>query len=363
MNKKIISLILMFIMIGELMFTSMPVVKASDYLDVTATATSITSVKLSWGAQKGVTQYKIYRAVADEDWNAGKYKLIATISGKKKSYTDKKAKPEKRYTYMIRGYKNKKKVIETGIPASAYTGPVCSFDEYQFAEAPRSTKSITLKLYSSGGVLPTGYEIYRKEMGIVGYKKIATVKKSVESLNYKDKTVKAGKTYRYKVRTYIKVGKKKYYSAFTDYEQISATNRSGKYTFKFDNSVKCADNETVYKITSKAYNDTLKLYDNAVLTIELDNGSTIETGVDIISYRKGDGTWKKYKSNQSLTLKANETLWLKVRATQDVKIKNLKNVQSYELNMDVTYSKISSFLWAYPYAGTAKTVMNSEAIH
>ena len=34
MNKKIISLILMFIMIGELMFTSMPVVKASDYLDV-----------------------------------------------------------------------------------------------------------------------------------------------------------------------------------------------------------------------------------------------------------------------------------------------------------------------------------------
>ena len=187
--------------------------------------------------------------------------------------------------------------------------------------------------------------------------------KSVTSLSYKDKTVKAGKTYRYKVRTYLKVGKKKYYSAFTDYEQISATNRSGKYTFKFDNSVKCADNETVYKITSKAYNDTLKLYDNAVLTIELDDGSTIETGVDIISYRKGDGTWKKYKSNQSLTLKANETLRLKVRATQDVKIKNLKNVESYELNMDVTYGGISSFLWAYPYAGTAKTVMNSEAIH
>ena len=69
------------------------------------------------------------------------------------------------------------------------------------------------------------------------------------------------------------------------------------------------------------------------------------------------------KSNQSLTLKANETLWLKVRATQDVKIKNLKNVQSYELNMDITYGKISSFLWAYPYAGTTKTVMNSEAIH
>ena len=55
-------------------------------------------------------------------------------------------------------------------------------------------------------------------MGISGYKKIATTKKSVTSLSYKDKTVKAGKTYRYKVRTYLKVGKKKYYSAFTDYE-------------------------------------------------------------------------------------------------------------------------------------------------
>ena len=31
--------------------------------------------------------------------------------------------------------------------------------------------------------------------------------------------------------------------------------------------------------------------------------------------------------------------------------------------LQVTYGKISSFLWAYPYAGTAKTVMNSEAIH
>lgn len=363
MNKKIISLILMFVMIGELMFTSMPAAKASGYLEIKATATSMTSVKITWKAQKGVTQYKIYRATENKNGNVGKYKVVATISGKKKSYTDKKLKTEKTYSYMVRGYKNKKCVIKTGVPESAYTGLTCSFDEYQFAEAPRSPKSITLKLYSSGGVLPTGYEIYRKEMGISGYKKIATTKKSVTSLSYKDKTVKAGKTYRYKVRTYLKVGKKKYYSAFTDYEQISATNRSGKYTFKFDNSVKCADNETVYKITSKAYNDTLKLYDNAVLTIELDDGSTIETGVDIISYRKGDGTWKKYKSNQSLTLKANETLRLKVRATQDVKIKNLKNVESYELNMDVTYGGISSFLWAYPYAGIAKTVMNSEAIH
>ena len=179
MNKKIISLILMFIMIGELMFTSMPTAKASGYLEIKATATSMTSVKITWKAQKGVTQYKIYRATENKNGNVGKYKVVATISGNKKSYTDKKLKTEKTYSYMVRGYKNKKCVIKTGVPESAYTGLTCSFDEYQFAEAPRSTKSITLKLYSSGGVLPTGYEIYRKEMGIVGYKKIATVKKSV----------------------------------------------------------------------------------------------------------------------------------------------------------------------------------------
>ena len=39
MNKKIISLILMFIMIGELMFTSMPTAKASGYIEKKATPT------------------------------------------------------------------------------------------------------------------------------------------------------------------------------------------------------------------------------------------------------------------------------------------------------------------------------------
>lgn len=108
MNKKIISLILMFIMIGELMFTSMPAAKASGYLEIKATATSMTSVKITWKAQKGVTQYKIYRATENKNGNVGKYKVVATISGNKKSYTDKKLKAEKTYSYMVRGYKNKK---------------------------------------------------------------------------------------------------------------------------------------------------------------------------------------------------------------------------------------------------------------
>ena len=70
MNKKIISLILMFIMIGELMFTSMPAAKASGYLEIKATATSMTSVKITWKAQKGVTQYKIYRATENKNGNS-----------------------------------------------------------------------------------------------------------------------------------------------------------------------------------------------------------------------------------------------------------------------------------------------------
>ena len=36
------------------------------------------------------------------------------------------------------------------------------------------------------------------------------VYRGIMDIRYKDKTVKAGKTYRYKVRTYLKVGKKKY---------------------------------------------------------------------------------------------------------------------------------------------------------
>lgn len=85
----------MFVMIGELMFTSMPAAKASGYLEIKATATSMTSVKITWKAQKGVTQYKIYRATENKNGNVGKYKVVATISGKKKSYTDKKLKQRK----------------------------------------------------------------------------------------------------------------------------------------------------------------------------------------------------------------------------------------------------------------------------
>ena len=67
--------------------------------------------------------------------------------------------------------------------------------------------------------------------------------------------------------THLDVYKRqKYYSAFMDYEQISATNRSGKYTFKFDNSVKCADNETVYKITLSLIHILLESYRNFAYT-------------------------------------------------------------------------------------------------
>lgn len=363
MNKKIISILIMCLLVVELTFSTIPVKAETGYFELTATAASVSEVRLTWNSQKNISQYKIYRAVEDPEQGTGKYKLIAKISGKRKSYTDKKLKQEQSYSYIVKSYKNKKLVSESY--ASAYTGLVCTFDDYQHAEAARSPKFISLKLHSEGGIKPTGYIIYRKEMGIKGYKKIATVKKNAYNLVYKDKTVTAGKKYRYKVKTYLTVGKKKYYSALTDFEQMSAINQTGKYTVRIDSSIACKDNQTVYKITSKKYNGTVKLNTYGEIRIEQNNGTSMEPAFDIISYKRTDGKWKKCKEYQQISLKANETIWIKVQSTNKEPLQSLKgkNISSYEVEIDASYDGISSIFTAYPLSKSGATSPNSEAIH
>ena len=61
-----------------------------------------TSVKLKWSKIKGATSYKIYRST-----NKKKWKCIKTTS--KTSFTVKNLKPNKKYYFKVRAYKNKKK--------------------------------------------------------------------------------------------------------------------------------------------------------------------------------------------------------------------------------------------------------------
>lgn len=66
----------------------------------------------------------------------------------------------------------------------------------------------------------TGYEIYRAESKKGSYKKIATVKKA-STVSYTDtKSLKKGKTYYYKVRAYVKVNGKTYYSDYSSVKSV-----------------------------------------------------------------------------------------------------------------------------------------------
>ncbi|MCR4690672.1 MAG: hypothetical protein K5739_04965 [Lachnospiraceae bacterium] len=68
--------------------------------------------------------------------------------------------------------------------------------------------------------LASGYEVYRSTKAKKGFKKVKSV--SSKKLSYVDKKVKAKKTYYYKVRAYIKVDGKKYYSQYSAVKKVKA---------------------------------------------------------------------------------------------------------------------------------------------
>ncbi len=76
-------------------FTIVPIVAPSD---LTATAVSSTSIRLTWSdASRVETSYKVQRQAADGSWTA-----VATLAAGATSYTDTGLRPSKRYTYRVR---------------------------------------------------------------------------------------------------------------------------------------------------------------------------------------------------------------------------------------------------------------------
>lgn len=81
----------------------------------------------------------------------------------------------------------------------------------------KSSNIASLKWEKIKGV--SGYEIYRSASKKGTYKKIASVKKA-SSVTYKDKSVKEGKTYFYKVRPYKMSGDRKITAKFSTVQKV-----------------------------------------------------------------------------------------------------------------------------------------------
>lgn len=173
--------------------------------NVKASSAGYNSIKLSWNKLSNATGYKIYRA----DKKDGKYKCIKTISDKGTiTYTDKKLTINKNYYYKVAPYKSstigKKSRVVSAKPSLAKPKSV--------AATAKGSKTVNISWKKVSGA--SGYEVYRADSKKGTYKKVATIKKG-STVSYKNKKLKKGTTYYYKVRAYRTVGKKKVYSGYS----------------------------------------------------------------------------------------------------------------------------------------------------
>ena len=228
MRKKICLPLLLFVAI-LLSFRTVKAQAAAEWMNVDAAMKSKTQVALTW-KKHSVAGYEIYRANVNKKGVAGKYQKIATVSGKKKAYTDKVA-YKKRFGYRVRGYtlKGKKKVYQYLGEDSIYTGVAqTSWADYLQTDSEISPKAIPLAFSQLEGMKPTAYEIYRGTNN-KSFKKLATLKSKKMTGKYTDKSVASGKTYYYKVRAYRTWKGKKYYGNYSSVMKLSAVRRVGKY--------------------------------------------------------------------------------------------------------------------------------------
>lgn len=174
--------------------------------------------KVTWNKVTGATKYKVYRSTDNKT-----FKLVKTVKASaSRVYNSKNLKPGKMYYYKVRAVRVQtsggKTVNYLGIDNTPvklkpvlYKGSIKSLQN-------TANKSVTIKWAGTNGA--HGYKLYRSETGKTGsFKLIKTVKVGFGK-TYKDKNLKKGKTYYYKVRAYRNVDGKTIYGALSDSKAV-----------------------------------------------------------------------------------------------------------------------------------------------
>ena len=164
----------------------------------------MTGIKLTWKAVAGASGYRVYRNNS----------LIATLAGSSKvTYTDKKGNTNgSKYVYKVVAYRtiNNVKVASTKSKSVAI---------YRVARPAitslknSSSRKMTVKWGKN--TKANGYEIqYCLKSNFASGRKTVTISKS-STITTTIKNLLKGKIYYVRVRTFKKVGGKKYYSAWS----------------------------------------------------------------------------------------------------------------------------------------------------
>lgn len=168
---------------------------------ITPTPTTDT-IKLTWKKVTGADGYRLYQYNS----KTGKYKTLKTLTGT--SYTVKNLKAGTSYKFAVKAYT--KDGDETLWAASSKTITTATKPATPTVKVTAGTGKATLSWSKVSGA--TGYVVYMEdEFG--DFEKVGSTKKT----SYTKKSLKKGKTYKFRVKAYKKVSGKYIYSGYKTY--------------------------------------------------------------------------------------------------------------------------------------------------
>ena len=163
---------------------------------------STSSIKLTWKKVTGADGYRVYQYNS----KTGKYKTLKTLTGT--TYTVKNLKAGTSYKFAVKAYT--KDSGETLWAASSKTITTCTKPATPTVKVTAGSGKATLSWSKVTGA--TGYVIYMED-SFGDFEKVTSTTKT----SYTKKSLKKGKTYKFRVKAYKKVDGKYIYSGYKTY--------------------------------------------------------------------------------------------------------------------------------------------------
>ncbi|MCR5430214.1 MAG: hypothetical protein K6E58_03170 [Eubacterium sp.] len=284
------------------------------------------AINVSWKKQKNATKYVVYkRNLNYEDSVPYKntFKKVKTVKNNK--YKDKKVSKGQYYVYYVDAINSKGKVIKTTYNKKGKLNyRCCGYDRPTLYNAGYGKEYTNdpyhIYLQIKKGTHGVKYkraeiEFYRlKYYGNEKYKKVKA--KKLTSKFWVDDTVEAGAPYDYKARICIKKGKKKAYSAYSDFVLIRAQATKAFYEVKplTDAGIYNAKElEVVFKINNLTrFSGTAALYSHTGNYLVTNKDLQKETYKIQFTQARIDGeNWINLGNVSSYSIPDNKPIYLK----------------------------------------------------
>ena len=186
-----------------------------------AKAKSYNSITLQWNKNTSATGYELQK------WDGKKWVALTKISkNSTTTYTVKSLKASTTYKYRIRAYKTIGKATQYSAYSATLSVNTNPTNMSGYKVKSKTATSVTLQWNKNTSA--TGYELQKWD----GKKWASLTKISKNSTTtYTLKSLKAGTTYKYRIRAYKTIGKAKQYSAYSATLSVN-TNPSNMSGFK-----------------------------------------------------------------------------------------------------------------------------------